>query len=268
MRKVEKETLFFIVALILYFVFVILMRFDFLEFLVDQKDTQYYQRNKQTIMEEIKENGVKMNKKRINYRLEEPGLEETEEDFTINLEQSVLRQDNKIYFYTDIDRDKILTFNKELRNLDNALSIQNIQYNLSVTHQRIPIQVFINSNGGSLMDSLAAVDVIKQTRNPVHTIIDGAAASGATLMSVVGDQRFMNKHSYILIHQLSSGLWGTYENIKDDFINCSSFMKSIKDIYEEHCKIPKKKLKKILKHDLWFDAKTCLEYGLVDEIIT
>ena len=44
-------------------------------------------------------------------------------------------------------------------------------------------------------------------------------------------------------------------------------MRIIKDIYDEHTKIPKKKLKEILKHDLWFDAETCLEYGLIDEII-
>ncbi|GAI73882.1 unnamed protein product, partial [marine sediment metagenome] len=27
------------------------------------------------------------------------------------------------------------------------------------------------------------------------------------------------------------------------------------------------KLDEILKHDLWFEADQCLEYGLVDEII-
>jgi len=44
-------------------------------------------------------------------------------------------------------------------------------------------------------------------------------------------------------------------------------MATIKKIYTDNCKIPKKKLKDFLKHDLWFDAQTCLEYGLVDEII-
>ena len=29
-----------------------------------------------------------------------------------------------------------------------------------------------------------------------------------------------------------------------------------------------KKIKDILKRDLWWDAKTCLKYGLVDDIIT
>ena len=43
---------------------------------------------------------------------------------------------------------------------------------------------------------------------------------------------------------------------------------AIKDIYKKHTKIPKGQLSKILKHDLWWDAKTCLKYGLVDDIIT
>ena len=49
--------------------------------------------------------------------------------------------------------------------------------------------------------------------------------------------------------------------------NCDLFMSIIMDIYTEHTKIPKKKLNEILKRDLWFDAETCLEYGLIDEII-
>ena len=41
----------------------------------------------------------------------------------------------------------------------------------------------------------------------------------------------------------------------------------IKELYKSYTKLPAKKLDEILKHDLWFDAKTCLEYKLVDEII-
>ena len=49
--------------------------------------------------------------------------------------------------------------------------------------------------------------------------------------------------------------------------NCDRFMEMIIEVYEQHTKIPKKELNKVLKHDLWWDAKKCLEYGLVDEII-
>ena len=46
-----------------------------------------------------------------------------------------------------------------------------------------------------------------------------------------------------------------------------AMMKNIKNIYKEYTKIPMKKLNEILKHDLFWDANTCLEYGMIDEII-
>ena len=55
--------------------------------------------------------------------------------------------------------------------------------------------------------------------------------------------------------------------MQDDMENSEMLMKKIKRIYEEHTKIPKKEMDNILKHDLWWEAEKCLEYGLVDEII-
>ena len=71
----------------------------------------------------------------------------------------------------------------------------------------------------------------------------------------------------MLIHQLSTGLWGKYEELVDDFKNASMFMERIQEIYKQRTKIPTKTLKEILKRDLWFDSETCLKYGLVDEIL-
>ena len=52
-------------------------------------------------------------------------------------------------------------------------------------------------------------------------------------------------------------MWGKYEDLKDDMKNNDLLMKTIKSIYVEHTKIPKRQLNKILKHDLWWDAETC-----------
>jgi ATP-dependent protease ClpP protease subunit len=71
----------------------------------------------------------------------------------------------------------------------------------------------------------------------------------------------------MLIHQLSAGSWGKFEELKDDMENNHLIMNKIKGIYEQYTKIPKKQLDEILKHDLWWDAQTCLNYGLIDEII-
>jgi ATP-dependent protease ClpP protease subunit len=71
----------------------------------------------------------------------------------------------------------------------------------------------------------------------------------------------------MLIHQLSSVMWGKFQEFEDEMENQKKLMSLIKNTYREYTKIPEKTIDEILKHDLWFDAKTCLKYGLVDKII-
>ena len=172
---------------------------------------------------------------------------------------------NRIYFYSEVTRTKILTLNKKLTSLNISLANQVNTLDLNDLHANI--RLYINSFGGSVFAGFSAVDYIKKSKIPVETIIDGCAASAATMMSVVAHRRYMNEHAFMLIHQLSSACWGTYEEMKDDMKNNDLLMKTIKQIYTDHTKIPKKKLNEILKRDLWWDAKTCLEYGLIDDII-
>ena len=170
---------------------------------------------------------------------------------------------NRIYFYSEVNRPKNLELNKTLVTLSNTL------YNRGQSLEVDPGRIFlhINSGGGSVFAGLSSVDYILNSKVPVTTVIDGCAASAATIMSVVGHHRVMHKHSFMLIHQISSAMWGKFEEMKDDMKNSELLMETIIKIYEEHTRIPRGELKEILKKDIWWDAKTCLDYGLVDEII-
>ena len=172
---------------------------------------------------------------------------------------------NKIYFYSGVTRQDNLALNKLLHSTGHKLA--NIQqvYKLNEAPK---VQLHINSYGGSVFAGFSSVDYIRNCPVPVVSVIDGCAASAATIMSVVAEERLMHEHAFMLIHQLSSGMWGKFEAMKDDMKNNELLMKKIIGIYEEHTKIPKVKIKDILKRDLWWDAKTCLKYGLVDDIIT
>ena len=170
---------------------------------------------------------------------------------------------NRIYFYSEVSRGKNLTLNINLKDLSGDLLTR--ANTLNVDPGRIYLH--INSYGGSVFAGFSSVDYILNSKVPITSIIDGCAASAATIMSVTANHRQINKHAYMLIHQLSSGMWGKYQSQKETMENNDRLMKMITDIYEEHTKIPKKELTKILNHDLWWDAETCLKYGLVDEII-
>jgi len=194
---------------------------------------------------------------------EEKEAKVSADDGDSDSENRVSASNNRIYFYSEVSRSKVLSLNKNIQSI--GVKLQNHANSLCIPTPEIYLH--INSYGGSVFAGMAAVDYIRRSPADIVTVIDGCAASAATLMSVVGKRRLINEHSFMLIHQLSTSMWGKFEDLKDDMKNNELLMKSIKSIYEEHTKIPKNQLSKILKHDLWWDAKTCLKYGLVDEII-
>ena len=169
--------------------------------------------------------------------------------------------ENNVYFYGDITEQNALELNSILYDLDRKLAATCLFLDAKPV-----IHLHINSYGGSLFAGLATVDVIRNLRCEVHSYVEGAAASAATIISVACAKRTIGKYSKMLIHQLSSGAYGKYTELEDDMENNKHLMQTIKTIYKEYTKVPMKKLDEILKHDLWFDCNTCLELGLVDEI--
>lgn len=173
--------------------------------------------------------------------------------------------ENRIYFYAEIDRSTILTLNRTLR--DRAVEVEQMML-VRGMKEPYPLFLHIMSFGGSIFAGLAAMDQILAVRKkvPIVTIVDGCCASAATFLTVVGTRRIISPNSYMLIHQLSSGFWGKWEEYKDEFENLKALMVRIKGIYAKYTKVPEKELEEVLKHDLWIEPKKCLEWGLVDEI--
>jgi len=175
---------------------------------------------------------------------------------------SIRTVENTIYFYGDVSESNALDLNSTLHAVDKKLQLSSQFLDVKPV-----INLYINSYGGSLFAGLATVDTIRRLNAEVHSIIDGAAASAATIISTSCAKRSIGKYSKMLIHQLSAGAYGKYTELEDDMENNKHLMETIKSIYKEYTKVPMKKLNEILKHDLWFDTKTCLSLGLVDEVI-
>tara|TARA_B100001564_G_scaffold13257_1_gene10539 strand:- start:101 stop:706 length:606 start_codon:yes stop_codon:yes gene_type:complete len=183
---------------------------------------------------------------------------------TPSSEKHISVQDNKIYYYAGVNRDSVSELNKKIGEIESkSLTLKNT---LDLD-QPPPIKIFINSGGGSITAGISSMDTILRCKVPVHTYVDGFAASAATFLSVVGSYRAMSRNSYMLIHQLSSNFWGTYANFEDEKQNLDLMMNTIRNVYKKYTKVPMKELGEILKHDLLWDAMTCKKYGLIDEII-
>ena len=178
-------------------------------------------------------------------------------------EKHISVQDNKIYFYAGVNRDACSELNKKISELETkAITLSN-----NLDTDTPPIKIFINSGGGAIVSVVSSMDTMLRCQVPIETYVDGFSASAATFLTVVGEKRYMSRNSYMLVHQLSSTFWGTYANFEDEKKNLDLMMKSIKDIYKKYTKLPMKELDQMLKHDLMWDAQTCLDYGMIDEIV-
>ena len=188
----------------------------------------------------------------------------TKEDAQITSpDKHIAVHENKIYYYSNVNRESASELNKKIGELESkSLTLGN---NLDIDPPTL--KLLINSGGGSITAGISSMDTILRCKVPIHTYVDGFAASAATFISVVGEKRFISRNSYMLIHQLSGNFWGKYSEFEDEKQNLDLMMKTIKNVYKKYTKLPMKKLDEILKHDLMWDAETCLEYGLVDEIV-
>jgi len=173
--------------------------------------------------------------------------------------------DNSIQFYAEISGSTCSELNRLLRELDIRMQHAKITMNDSSFDPTIHLRM--HSYGGDVLAGLASVDTIRSLKTKVYTYVEGAAASAATIISIAGKKRHIGKNSFMLIHQLSAVCAGTFERLEDEQENNRRMMNTIKSLYKEYTKIPMKELDNILKRDIWFDAATCLKYGLVDEVL-
>ena len=192
-------------------------------------------------------------------------FENVSSDMSVGGQGKIKKIDNHIYFYTDVEQSSILQLNLTLKELEKEI----LSYSSKFNSEPAKIYLHINSPGGDLYSALSAVDTIINLKVKVVSIIEGFAASAATIISVVASERVIQKHAYMLIHQLSSGFWGKYQEFEDEAKNLDRLMKMIKEIYKEYTQIKmsgKNGLNECLKHDLLWDCNECIKQGLVDEI--
>ena len=184
-----------------------------------------------------------------------------------NEDKTIYIKENHLFFHTDINQDSVDEVKKLMR--EYALKISGIKKSHTcVEIKSKPLILHIYSYGGDVHSGFSLYDfIIEYKKNiDVYTVVEGLAASAATIISIAGNKRYITPNSYMLIHQLSTFMMGNFEQLKDEFNNCEKIMAKIIEIYKSQTKITVKKIPKILKHDLIWDAQECLKNGLVDEI--
>ena len=178
-------------------------------------------------------------------------------------EVNIYRDNNHVYFYEEVKDRTILEMIKEIRTATQDLLRAKHEWGM----EEPKVVLHIRSNGGYLDAGVAGAEFIQRNEVPVHTIIEGFVASAGTHLSCAGAFRQMTSRSLCLIHQLTTGFWGTADKLKEHTENIETHMEIMRKFYRERTKMNTKEINELLKKDTYLTSDKCLEYGVIDEII-
>ena len=169
---------------------------------------------------------------------------------------------NELLFYGDVDRENTLEFVEKFKKLE----IELLKKMAELVGYEPMIRVHIMSEGGDVYAGLNMMNVLERSRVKVVTIAQGACCSAVTFVLLGGSERRMGKNAYLLIHQISTEMWGSFNDLKHELKSTDKLMKMLKDMYLSKTKIPEAKFKSLMKKDIYLPPDKCIKYGIVSEI--
>ena len=145
-----------------------------------------------------------------------------------------------------------------------------------------PINLYINSPGGSVTAGLAIYDTMQFIKCEVQTMVMGQAASMGSFLAQAGTKgkRFVLPESRTMIHRVSSGTRGTsgsvhvqelqFEDAIRSMEESKRLNKRLTELYVRHNTAGKtyEELFETMKFDTFLSAEEAVEYGLADRVIS
>jgi len=130
--------------------------------------------------------------------------------------------------------------------------------------------LMICSNGGSLEDAFALIDVMRSSKIPIKTVGLGSIASCGLLIFLSGSpgRRLLTPNTSILSHQFS---WGSAGKAHELFATVKEFQLTEQRMIEHYrstTKLDDETIKKVLlpPQDVYLSADEALQYNICDAV--
>lgn len=164
-------------------------------------------------------------------------------------------QPAQMRFYGRIDEDSTRAFNDEFLWLQDCVKPSKIV-------------ISINSEGGSVLYGMGTFSIIQQCPIEVETIIDGVAASMASVIWAAGTRSYMRDYSILMIHNPFMSKDDADGADPDTQQTVNAFQKQIECIYNKRFGLTKAQVREIMDgkegcDGTWFDAKSAVEAGII-----
>ena len=131
------------------------------------------------------------------------------------------------------------------------------------------INLYINSPGGAVDDTLAIYDTMRFITSPVATYCLGRAYSGGSILLAAGQKgkRFILPHAKVMIHQPYGGVGGQAEDIRIQAEQIIKAKAELNRIISENSGQAIENVQRDSERDKYFTAEEAVRYGLVDEVL-
>ena len=139
---------------------------------------------------------------------------------------------------------------------------------LAAVKDKAKITVKLNSCGGDLYTGIAIHNALKALRGEVNVVVEGIAASAASVIMCAGDTVTVYPGSLIMIHGVSVMLWD-YLNIQDMkqlMKGMDASERAVAEIYNAKTGIAVDTLRSMMTKETWFTGREAIEKGFANAI--
>lgn len=127
------------------------------------------------------------------------------------------------------------------------------------------ITLRINSPGGSVFEGNAIYNILRAHAAPVHTVIDGVAASIASVIALAGDTIEMPENAMFMIHNPINCICGNAADMRKMADDLEKIKDSILNVYESRSGLDRAKLSKMMDDETWMTADDAVGFNFADK---
>lgn len=133
------------------------------------------------------------------------------------------------------------------------------------------LNLYINSPGGSVFEGYAIYAALirhSEKKNcEITVIIDGWAASIASVIAMAGDHIKIGAHAQVMIHAPWSLAIGTADDMRAEADVLDDLEETIVDIYEARTGGDRAEIEAWVAAETWFKGQAAVDAGFADEVI-
>jgi ATP-dependent Clp endopeptidase proteolytic subunit ClpP len=137
---------------------------------------------------------------------------------------------------------------------------------LKGTKKDFPVEVYINSLGGEVLEGLAIYNLLSSRTN-VTTIVTAMAASIASVIFLAGSKRMIYDNAMVMVHNPKFSVSGGKEDFEAGIDLLQKTEESIRSIYTSRTGKSAEQVTSWMEKDTYFTAEQALNEGFATEVI-